>query len=154
METDKMENNIIIFTIGFAKKSARGFFNILQENGVKKIIDIRLNNRSQLAGFTKEGDFEFFLEAIGGIKYEHILELAPDKPLLDDYQKKKINWEEYEKRFNSLLKERQIEKIVKPDELDGACLLCSEPTADKCHRRLVAEYLQSIWPNIIIKHLQ
>jgi len=153
MGTERKDENIIIFTIGFTKKSAREFFNTLKENNVKEIIDIRLNNRTQLAGFTKKEDLEFFLEAIAGIKYKHVLELAPDKQLLEDYQKKRINWEEYEKRFLRLLKERNIEKLINPEELDRCCFLCSEPKPDKCHRRLVAEYLKSIWSYLEITHL-
>lgn len=153
VEAGRENNYIVLFTIGFAGKKAKEFFRLLQENDVKKIIDIRFNNKSQLAGFTKDGDLEFFLDIIAGIKYEYRPELAPDKQLLKDYQNKKINWNEYEKRFLSLLNKRQVEKTIKSYELAESCLLCSEPTAVKCHRRLVAEYFQSLWPNIIIKHL-
>lgn len=152
-EAGTEEKKITLYTIGFTGKKARAFFQLLQENHVRKIIDIRLNNKSQLAGFTKQGDFEFFLETIAGIKYEYRPDLAPDKQLLDDYQKKIISWDEYEKRFLSLMKERKPENTLNPEELHESCLLCSEPTAWRCHRRLVAEYFQYIWPSILIKHL-
>lgn len=153
MEAGIKNEIIILYTIGFTGKKASEFFRLLEENQVKKVIDIRLNNKSQLAGFTKQGDFEFFLVKIAGIKYEYRPELAPDKQLLEDYQRKLISWEEYERRFLSLMNERRPEKSLNPEELHGSCLLCSEPTADRCHRRLVAEYFQSIWPGIKIKHL-
>jgi uncharacterized protein (DUF488 family) len=144
---------IKLFTIGFSKKNAMQFFKALQNAGVKRVLDIRLNNVSQLAGFTKKDDLKFFLHTIAGIGYEHRPEMAPTKELLDDYKKKKLNWSEYEKRFSIIIIERKIENILTPNGLNNACLLCSEPEADKCHRRLVAEYLQSKWGNIEICHL-
>ena len=143
----------VIFTIGFAKKSAREFFTKLKEAGVKTVIDIRLNNVSQLAGFTKEQDLLYFLQEIAGIKYIHKPELAPTKDILDAYKKKDIDWSEYEKRFRRLLLERRIENVITPQDADKSCLLCSEPTPDKCHRRLVAEYLHKIWEDVKIIHL-
>jgi uncharacterized protein (DUF488 family) len=147
------QDGVRLFTIGFAKKNARQFFKVLQNAGIKRIVDIRLNNVSQLAGFTKKDDLEFFLNTIAGIGYEHRPEMAPTKELLNDYKKKKLNWSEYEKRFSKIIIERKIENILTPNGLNNACLLCSEPEADKCHRRLVAEYLQSKWGNIEIRHL-
>lgn len=147
------KNGIKVFTIGFSKKSAREFFKILQKVGVKRVVDIRLNNVSQLAGFTKKNDLEFFLKAIAGIEYVHRPELAPTKEILDGYKKKKMSWPEYEERFSNVMINRRIENIITPDELDQACLLCSEPKADKCHRRLVSEYLRSKWDNLEIRHL-
>ena len=144
-ETPARQTRITLFTIGFAKKSARGFFARLREAGVKKVVDIRLNNVSQLAGFTKRDDLAYFLEAIDGIDYEHRPELAPTKEILDGYKKKRLTWAEYEERFCKLMTERQIERLLTPGDLNQACLLCSEPTADKCHRRLVAEYLKYRW---------
>ncbi len=147
------QNGITVFTIGFAKKSAREFFEILRREGVRKVVDIRLNNVSQLAGFTKKGDLEYFLREIAGIDYRHLPEMAPTKEILDGYKKKAIGWEEYEKRFSKSMADRQIEKLVNREELDHACLLCSEPKPDKCHRRLVAEYIRSKWDNVKIRHL-
>ena len=147
------QNGIEIFTIGFVRKSARDFFEILQRAGVKAVVDIRLRNVSQLAGFTKKDDLNFFLHTIAGIEYAHRPELAPTKEILDDYKKKKLSWPEYEERFLKVIVERQIESLLTPEELDHACLLCSEPKADKCHRRLVAEYLRNKWDNVEICHL-
>jgi len=142
-----------IFTIGFAKKGAREFFSVLHSAGVQRVVDIRLNNVSQLAGFTKRADLEYFLSAIGGIAYVHRPDLAPTKEILDAFKKKQIDWTEYEKRFVELLRERHAETLISPHEMDGACLLCSEPTAKKCHRRLVAEYLREKWDNVEVCHL-
>jgi len=147
------QNGITVFTIGFAKKSARQFFDILRQAGVRKVVDIRLNNVSQLAGFTKKNDLAYFLEAIGGIGYEHRPELAPTKEILDGYKKKTLAWPGYEERFRALMAERRVESLFVPGDLDGACLLCSEPRADKCHRRLVSEYLRDKWGNVEIRHL-
>ena len=142
-----------LFTIGFSKKSASEFFNILLENSIKRIIDIRLNNKSQLAGFTKEKDIKYFLNAIGKIDYIYMPILAPTKVLLNDYKKKKINWIQYESEYLNLLKERGIEQNINISLFDNACLLCSEMKAENCHRRLAAEYLSQKYPNMKIIHL-
>jgi len=146
-------NGITLFTIGFAKKSAREFFEILKQAGVKKLVDIRLNNVSQLAGFTKKNDLAYFLREIAGIDYSHKPDMAPSKEILDGYKKKTLSWTEYEERFSKVMVERRIENLVTPSDLDGACLLCSEPKADTCHRRLVAEYLRDKWGDVEIRHL-
>ncbi|MGP1387731.1 MAG: DUF488 domain-containing protein [Thainema sp.] len=137
-----MKSQINLFTIGFTQKSAQKFFETLKKAGVKRIIDTRLNNVSQLSGFAKRADLEYFLKAIDNIDYIHILDLAPTKDILDDYKKKRISWEDYENKFNTLIVDRKIENKVSPDFLDGGCLLCSEAKPHHCHRRLVAEYLQ------------
>ena len=144
---------IKIFTIGFTQKSAPAFFELLKDSGVKKLIDTRLNNVSQLAGFTKKDDLAYFLKEIVAIDYNHRIELSPTKEILKGYKNKQITWEDYERQFNKLLQERQIEKTLSPSELNGACLLCSEPTHHNCHRRLVAEYLQKKWGNVTVEHL-
>jgi uncharacterized protein (DUF488 family) len=143
----------VLFTIGFAKKSAREFFTRLRDPGVRTVIDIRLNNVSQLAGFTKRPDLEFFLERILGIGLVYLPQLAPTKQILDAYKKKQISWPEYESQFNALMAARHIETEVTPELLHMGCLLCSEPKPDRCHRRLVAEYLRGKWGNISIVHL-
>jgi uncharacterized protein (DUF488 family) len=148
-----MKTSVNLFTIGFTKKSAKEFFEILQKSGVKRIIDTRLNNISQLAGFTKRPDLEYFLQKIGNIEYVHRLELAPTKDILDAYKKKGGDWQSYEEQFLQLITERKIEQTVSPDLLDGGCLLCSEPTPHHCHRRLVAEYLSQKLGTIKIHHL-
>ncbi len=144
---------IVIYTIGFAKKNAREFFAKLKGSGVKTVIDIRLNNTSQLAGFTKEQDLSYFLQEIVGIEYVHKPDLAPTKDILNAYKKKEIDWSEYEKRFRRLLIERHIENTMTPQFMDKSCLLCSEPKPDKCHRRLTAEYLRDLWEDVKIVHL-
>ena len=147
------DNRCTLHTIGFAKKSAREFFSILTGHGIKTIIDVRLNNVSQLAGFTKKKDLEYFLEKICDIGYYHRPEFAPTKEILDAYKKKEITWPEYESKYNSILSERQVDRQITTDMLNMACLLCSEPTAEKCHRRLLAEYFKGHCEDIIIKHI-
>ncbi|MGA3023901.1 MAG: DUF488 domain-containing protein [Bryobacteraceae bacterium] len=142
-----------IYTIGFTKKSARTFFTELQKAGVKRVVDVRLNNTSQLAGFTKRNDLEYFAEAICGIQYIHIPALAPTPEILDAYKKHKGDWRLYEQEFLDLMRSRRIEQTVSREMLDNACLLCSEETPEHCHRRLVAEYLRDKWGNLEIEHL-
>ncbi len=142
-----------ILTIGFTKTSAESFFTRLKYAGVKKLVDVRLNNVSQLAGFAKKGDLPYFLRELCGIPYEHRPELAPTQEMLDDYKKGGGDWDEYELRFADLIKQRRIEKTLPREALDGACLLCSEDTPDHCHRRIVAEYLQGKWRGVEIVHL-
>ena len=145
--------SITIFTIGFGKKSAREFFGILKAAGVKRVVDVRLNNVSQLAGFTKRDDLAYFLSAIAAIRYEHGVELAPTKELLEAYRAGKRSWPEHEARLRGLFAERAIENLLTPPDMNGACLLCSEPEPDRCHRRVVAEYLRERWGNVEIRHL-
>ena len=144
---------ITLFTIGFAQKSAREFFAVLRDNQVKTLIDVRLNNVSQLAGFTKKNDLEFFLKELCDIGYFHRPIFAPTKIILDAYKKKEISWEEYEGKYLDLLSERQVSTSCSPDELNMSFLLCSEPKADNCHRRLLAEYFKKSYGNIVIRHL-
>jgi len=146
-------DKIRLFTIGFTKKSAEDFFNQLCERGVKRIVDIRLNNTSQLAGFAKRDDLRYFLETICNIDYIHLPEFAPTKEILDHFKQSKGDWAVYEKDFLSLISKRRIEEKTTRDLLDGACLLCSEDKPDRCHRRLVAEYLNDKWGNIEITHI-
>ncbi|MBD2390950.1 DUF488 domain-containing protein [Aphanizomenon flos-aquae NRERC-008] len=148
-----MSSYVDLFTIGFTQKTAQKFFDTLVKSGVKRVIDTRLNNVSQLAGFTKKTDLEYFLKKIGNIEYIHILELAPTKDILDEYKKNKGDWSVYEQKFLHLMTEREIEKKVRPELLDGGCLLCSEAKPHYCHRRLVAEYLSTKWGNVKICHL-
>ena len=147
------EGIIKIFTIGHAGKNAREFFTILKQAGIRKVIDVRLYNTSQLAGFTKRQDIEYFLQAIVGAEYIHLPIIAPTKQLLNDYKKGLINWQQYEKQFKSIIARRQIEKHLIPQDMDMSCFLCSEAKSDNCHRRLVAEYLAEHWQNVSIHHL-
>ncbi len=142
-----------IFTLGYAGKNAREFFTILNQAGIRKIIDVRLYNTSQLAGFTKRQDIEYFLQAIVGAEYIHLPIMAPTKQLLNDYKKGLINWQQYEKQFKPIIARRQIEKHLVPQDMDMSCFLCSEAEADNCHRRVVAEYLAEHWQNVSIHHL-
>lgn len=146
-------NHVKVYTIGFTKKTAREFFTSLMRAQVRTLIDVRLNNVSQLAGFTKRDDLEYFLGEIASIRYAHKPDFSPTREILDAYKKKQISWSEYEQRFNKLLVERQIQNTVSKDELDSACFLCSEPKSDKCHRRLIVEYLKKYFIDLHIVHL-
>jgi uncharacterized protein (DUF488 family) len=143
-----------LFTIGFTKKSAETFFTSLKNAGVKRLVDVRLNNVSQLAGFTKRDDLRFFTSAICSIEYAHVPELAPTQDILDAYKKHKGDWNLYEQQFLELMQGRRVESNIPRDLLDGACLLCSEDTPEHCHRRLVAEYLRDRWEDVEIEHLK
>ena len=140
-------------TIGFTKKPARRFFGLLQESGVRRVVDVRLNNGSQLAGFAKRDDLAWFLLEICGIEYVHLPSFAPTPALLSDYRKKRIDWDGYEVRFLELMTERKVEETVSPEILDNGCLLCSEHQPHRCHRRLVAEYLDQHWGGVHVEHL-
>jgi Uncharacterized conserved protein len=144
---------IKLYTIGFTEKSAESFFKLLQKAGVKKILDVRINNISQLAGFAKGKDLEYFVKEIIGADYEHNTDLAPTKELLKGYRDKIVSWEQYEKEYISILDKRNILKKIDFDKLNGVCLLCSEHKPDMCHRRLLAEYLQKRNKEIEIVHL-
>jgi len=141
-----------LFTIGFTKSSAEHFFERLKKAGAKKIVDVRLNNVSQLAGFAKRDDLRYFAEEICHIPYEHEPKLAPTQQMLDAYRKKRGSWEEYERQFLALMEQRGVENLDRA-ALDGACLLCSEDKPHHCHRRLVAEYLRKRWGEVEIAHL-
>lgn len=146
-------SQISIYTIGFTKKSAEQFFGKLADAGVRRVIDTRLNNRSQLAGFAKQEDLRYFLKAIAGIDYVHLPLLAPTQELLAEYKKRGGSWDVYEQQFLRLMNERKIETELSRDLLDSSCLLCSEHKPQHCHRRLVAEYLQQKWGEIDIRHI-
>lgn len=142
-----------LFTLGFTKKSAEEFFGRLKRSGASRLVDVRLNNVSQLAGFTKRDDLRFFTKAICGMPYLHLPTLAPTQAMLDGYKKAKGGWEAYERQFLELMRERQVELTAPREKLEGACLLCSEDRPDFCHRRLVAEYLKRHWGAVEIVHL-
>ncbi len=144
---------IKLYTIGFTEKTAETFFNLLTKNNVKKIVDTRINNVSQLAGFAKGIDLKFFAQQIGNIAYEHKIDLAPTKEMLSLYREKKITWLQYEERYLNLLDTRKITQKINMEHLHENCLLCSEHTPNKCHRRLLAEYLAHLNTEIKIIHL-
>ncbi|MBN1909769.1 MAG: DUF488 domain-containing protein [Pirellulales bacterium] len=152
-DQDATPGPITIFTIGFTGHSAEEFFGKLEKADVRTLFDVRLNNVSQLAGFAKRRDLEYFLRAIADIGYVHETDLAPTKEILDGYKKKEIDWAEYESRYRALLTQRRPERRLRSDELDGGCLMCSEHEAERCHRRLAAEYLREAWGNVRIIHL-
>lgn len=143
-----------IYSIGFSKKSAEEFFSLIKESKITKIIDIRRHNKSQLAGFSKGNDLKYFLRVICGAEYEHILSLAPSESLLNKY-KKDFDWEYYQNKYNELLSnpnlKNSFEKIL--DNNNVICLLCSENEPDKCHRRLLLEYIKNNVEDIKIVHL-
>jgi uncharacterized protein (DUF488 family) len=142
-----------LFTIGFTKKSAEAFFTKLKLSGAKRVVDVRLNNVSQLAGFAKRNDLEFFLREICHMDYVHVPELAPTQDILDEYKKNKGDWAVYEQKFLELMRKREIEKRVDPAVIADGCLLCSEDKPHHCHRRLVAEYLKSHWGDVEVSHI-
>ena len=147
-------NDINLFTIGFTQKTAQDFFNSIKTSGIKKVIDIRLKNASQLSGFAKKEDLKYFLKTLCDCEYQHLPMLAPTKDLLEGYKKKKITWEEYEKKFNNIIFKRRIENLITSEDLNFSCFLCSELKPDQCHRRLVVDYLIKKMKNpLIIKHL-
>jgi uncharacterized protein (DUF488 family) len=142
-----------IHTIGFTKKSAEKFFGLLRASGAATLVDVRLNNVSQLAGFAKRDDLKYFLGELCGMAYTHRTDLAPTQPMLDDYKKLGTGWTTYEVRFLELMKLRCIEEVIPEDLLANAVLLCSEESPHHCHRRLVAEYFAQHWDNVTIEHL-
>lgn len=144
-----------LFTIGFTQKSAKKFFELIKTYQVDLLIDVRLNNKSQLAGFTKGEDLKYFLSEICDCKYLHCLEYAPTKDILDGYKKKRISWDEYVEMYNALIMKRGDYQSfqTKYAAYQNICLLCSEPTAEHCHRRLAAEIIAKHNPQVVITHL-
>jgi len=143
-----------IYTIGFTPSTAEHFFGRLANAGVRRLLDVRLNNRSQLAGFAKGQDLPYLLRELVGASYEHELLLAPTQELLDAYKKRKGAWADYERAFLYLMSERRIEEHLEPAAFDvPTALLCSESTAEHCHRRLVCDYLAGHWSEIHATHL-
>ena len=142
-----------VYTIGFTKKSASDFFELLQQSGAKRLVDVRLNNVSQLSGFAKKDDLAYFLQKLCRMQYIHMPELAPTPEMLKDYRQGRKDWESYEREFLALMEERQLGKMGIKRKIANACLLCSEHEPERCHRRLVAEYLNRHWGNVEIVHL-
>lgn len=148
-----MTGKTTLYTIGFTRKSAERFFTMLAKSGARRIIDVRLHNISQLAGFAKRDDLRYFLKALCGMDYTALPELAPTKEILDEYRKNSGGWPTYERRFLELIARRRVESLFEKSLFDGACLLCGEESPEHCHRRLVAEYLRDRWGGIDIIHL-
>jgi len=145
---------INLATIGFTKTTAAGFFDRLKSAGVKKVIDVRLHNTSQLAGFAKADDLSYFLKEICGTQYVHQPLLAPTDDILKAFKRDKGDWSIYENSFMRLMEQRRVENRFKPEMFDDGCLLCSEDKPHHCHRRLVCEYLNVKWSGTIkVRHL-
>jgi len=144
-----------LFTIGFTKKTAKTFFSLLQESNIDTVIDIRLNNTSQLAGFAKFPDIEYFLKSLCGINYMHDRNFSPTEDTLKKFKKKKITWDEYVVEFENTLKERNIEEYIKSNyTIDkNYCLLCSEHTHEKCHRTLIAQKFKLVFEDVKITNI-
>jgi uncharacterized protein (DUF488 family) len=143
-----------VYSIGFTKKTAEQFFGTLKRENIRRLLDVRLNNVSQLAGFTKRDDLRYFLREICSADYIHELLLAPTQQMLDDYKKHKGAWHEYEQKFLALMSERKVEEKLDQSIFNTpTVLLCSELEPDYCHRRLVLEYLASKWSGLTIRHL-
>ena len=123
-----------LYTIGFTKKNAEKFFKLMRDAGVERLLDVRLNNSSQLARFARKDDLAFFMRELCQADYLHLPQLAPTKDILDAYKKEKGDWGDYEPAFNELMLTRRVETIVGKELLDGGCLLCSEDTPEHCHR--------------------
>ena len=138
---------ITLYTIGFTKKNAQKFFELLKNAGVRKLVDIRINNASQLAGFAKGTDLKFFMKAICNAEYEHITDLATTKELLKNYQDKVIDWNGYTVVFKKILQDRHIAERFNVENFDNCCFLCTEDTPEQCHRRLVAEFFKAKNPD-------
>ena len=144
-----------LYTIGFTQKRAEVFFGLLHQNGIQRLVDIRLNPSGQLSGFAMQEDLPYFLSRLAnGCQYIHLPELAPTKELLEDYRKG-LSWPQYEQRFQALMDERGIPDALNLSDFMNqiSCLLCSEAKPEKCHRRLVAERMSAHWPGVEIVHL-
>jgi uncharacterized protein (DUF488 family) len=143
-----------IYSIGFTQKSAREFFGALKAHGIERLLDVRLNNTSQLAAFAKQADLAYFVEEICGAVYEHEPLLAPTQEILDAYKKSKTGWDAYTKAYLDLIRSRKVESVLSKESFKKkTVLLCSEPTAEHCHRRLALEYLKKEWGGIKVIHL-
>jgi uncharacterized protein (DUF488 family) len=143
-----------IYSIGFTQKNAGEFFGTLKAHRIERLLDVRLNNTSQLAGFAKQSDLPYFLKEICGATYEHEPLLAPTQDILDAFKKKKGDWDVYTKSYLSLIRSRKVESVLSKESFARrTVLLCSEATAEHCHRRLALEYLQSHWEGLKIVHI-
>jgi uncharacterized protein (DUF488 family) len=143
-----------IYSIGFTKKDASEFFNTLRHHKIHRLLDVRLNNSSQLAGFTKKADLAYFLAEICGTEYQHEPLLAPTQDILDAFKKQKGNWDKYCEAYVSLIRGRQVESVLSRESFrERTVLLCSEPTPERCHRRLALEYLREKWGTFEIRHI-
>jgi uncharacterized protein (DUF488 family) len=148
-----IRHDLRVFTIGFTKKSAQEFFGAIRASGAKRVVDVRLHNTSQLAGFAKRDDLRYFLQELCQAGYVELQDLAPTQELLGAYRKHIGGWQSYERSFLQLMAQRHIEESVPRELISDSCLLCSEDEPEHCHRRLVAEYLRDRWGDLEIVHL-
>jgi uncharacterized protein (DUF488 family) len=137
-----------VFTIGFTQKSAEQFFGLIGSAGARSVTDVRRRPDTQLSGFAQARDLRYFVPKLAGIPYRHELLLAPSTELLNDYRRHGLAWDDYVPRYLAELRERRVETVLKPADLDETILLCSEPTTERCHRRLCLEYLGERWGTI------
>jgi uncharacterized protein (DUF488 family) len=143
-----------IYSIGFTKRSAEEFFGALEAAGIQRLMDVRLNSRSQLAGFTKGADLAFFLKRILGTSYVQEPSLAPTQEMLSAYRRQEIAWSVYETEYLRLIETRDVERHLDRASFEvRTVLLCSEREPTRCHRRLAAEYLAARWDDMEIRHL-
>ncbi len=155
MSGENFFTTMLLYTIGFTKKTAEEFFDGIKYRAVQILIDVRLNNTSQLMGFTKRRDMKYFLDRLCNCEYQHKPEYAPTKNILDNYKRDKITWEDYERKYKALMKRRKAidDFMMYFDFYDSVCLLCSEPTPEHCHRRLFAEMIHAQLPGTEIIHI-
>ena len=142
--------NMKLYTIGYSKKSAEEFFDLLRDNNVKRVVDIRRHNTNQLAGFTKQDDLAWFLKVIANIEYQHVLELAPSEDLMHAYRKEHLPFDEFANQLRTQFDEREMPPKT---TFDRAALLCSEADPSTCHRLIAAQYLAEKWSGVEIIHL-
>ena len=147
-----------LYTIGFTKKSAREFFDVLlRPSGARRVVDVRARPSSQLSGFAKvgktDGDLQFLLRRLCDMDYVHVPELAPSIRLLGEYRAKELSWDAYSEQYIKGLAEQKVEDRLDRDIFNEGVLLCSEASPERCHRRLAAEYLQQHWGDVEIIHL-
>lgn len=142
-----------IFTIGFTHKSAEEFFKLLQKAEVKRVLDVRIHNNSQLAGYSKRDDLAFFLDKVAGIRYVEVSILRPSEELFTSYRKKEIDWKKFLDEYEKEITDKQVETQLKKSDFDRAVLLCGEAEPDHCHRRVAAEYLSEAWGGFQVEHL-
>lgn len=144
-----------VFTIGFTQKNAETFFTLIKGNNIPLLVDVRLNNTSQLAAFSKYPDIVFFLKELCGCDYKHEVLFAPEESTLNRYKKKEINWDKYVEEFSATMKDRNIKEYILDNynSTKDICLLCSEPVPDHCHRRLISEIFLEVFPKKEVIHL-
>lgn len=144
---------MIVFTIGVSDKTAQQFFTLINKPALARVIDIRPENTVNLGGFSKKNNLPFLLQEMGQREYVRNLELVPDRNMLDDAKLTPASFHQYKQQVQTLLSSRKIETTIPRELIDGACLMCNEPRANHCYRKVLAEYLKDKWGDMIIMHL-